>query len=193
MFKRKLIAGLGCLLAAGFITSGATASASPTPELRTASVILPANSVYHAQINDTVEADLMKTPAKSVWATSLNKGIVAESNLTPAVKKKLNAGMFGYEEIGRPTDANATTGFQEVVSKCAEGEKVLSGGIQAAIPAEVTTHDSYPSGITRVGPDTKEDPSGLWVATSWTTHYTNTGTGSVQPHLICVVIGQVGR
>jgi len=90
-FNTKLGRTVAVVAAAGFaVVGGITTSeaAVPQPERQAA---LPANSVYHAQINDTVEADLMKTPALSVWTTSINKWAITEDKLTPSVAEKLNS------------------------------------------------------------------------------------------------------
>lgn len=100
-------------------------------------------------------------------------------------------GVSGYEVIGRGADASAENGRVTMVTGCAEGEQVMSGGVKSSVPAEVTIHSSFPSNIVRVGPNTDEDPSGLWAATSWTTVYTNTGTGNVQPYIVCMDIAEL--
>lgn len=76
-------------------------------------------TIYHDQINDTVEADLMKTPAKSVFNSSLNLGIIAKNNLGAAVQRELDFGTVAdgnivnlpsktVDKIGGPFAANAT-------------------------------------------------------------------------------------
>lgn len=90
-FNTKLGRTVAVVAAAGFAVVGLITSseaAVPQPERQAA---LPENSVYHAQINDQVEADLMKTPALSVWTTSINKWAVTEDKLAPSVAEKLNS------------------------------------------------------------------------------------------------------
>lgn len=134
-------------------------------------------TITGADINDTTERNLRgKNGKDGADGKDGEKG------------EKGAAGMSGYEVIGRGTDATSATGVQTIVSECAAGERVLSGGVRPSNPAEVTVHGSYASDITRVGENTTEDPSGLWAATSWTTVVTNEGTGKVQPVIVCADI-----
>lgn len=102
------------------------ASAAQAPVRTTAAAVqdidgtrIQTGTIYHDQLNDTVEADLMKTPAKSVYNSSLNAGIIAENNLGAAVQKQLDFGTVAngnivniapktIVKIGGPFSTNAT-------------------------------------------------------------------------------------
>jgi hypothetical protein len=102
----------------GGVTTASAAPVNPNGSGAVRQAALPENSVYHAQINDQVEADLMKTPALSVWTTSINKWAVTEDKLAPSVADKLNskAGVGwavdipakAINKIGGPFATNAT-------------------------------------------------------------------------------------
>jgi hypothetical protein len=90
--NKKLIStfvGLGAI--AALVVGGSVANARATVQDIDGTRI-QTGTVYHDQINDTVESDLMKTPANSVWTASLNKWSVTEEKLHPAVQQKLKFG-----------------------------------------------------------------------------------------------------
>lgn len=92
---------LGVIAAAAFLAFGIGAGHSTAAET-SATEALPANSVYHEQIVDAVEADLMKTPNNSVWWSSLNNGIVSVSKLADDTKAELAKGTVQAWTIPAP-------------------------------------------------------------------------------------------
>jgi hypothetical protein len=84
-------AGLAIIAAAVGMT--ASADAAPVePRVAAAAPAIPQGSITHFHIADQTEADLMKTPDKSVWSNSLNNSVVSEQKLHPAVRTKLTYG-----------------------------------------------------------------------------------------------------
>lgn len=78
---------------------GAATAAVPQPERQAA---LPANSVYHSQIVDSVETDLMKTPNGSVYHASLQKKIVDIDNIAPNLAAQIAVGTTQSGSISAP-------------------------------------------------------------------------------------------
>lgn len=103
------VAAIGALVATGTLAqAGSTGRQAFGDE----------GSVYHFHINDQVEADLMKTPANSVWTESINKFAVTKDKLHPAVVTELGYGKSGdkivvpaklVEKVGGSFTANATS------------------------------------------------------------------------------------
>lgn len=92
-------------------------------------------------------------------------------------------GVSGYEIIGRTVDrVEVIDGSATIVSDCAEGQQVLSGGVSGG---DVVVKESYPN-VKQVGPKTEQDPAGVWAAISWTTVVE--GSGTVQPYLVCATL-----
>lgn len=112
------VAVVGLLFGGSALLPASAAPVNPNGSGAVRQAALPENSVYHAQINDQVEADLMKTPALSVWTASINKWAVTEDKLAPSVAAKLNskAGVGwavdipakAINKIGGPFATNAT-------------------------------------------------------------------------------------
>lgn len=106
------------LAAVGILFGGSAllpASAVQAPAPKYTSTVLGAadlgeSSVYHFQLNDQVEADLMKTPANSVWTSSLNRWSVTEEKLHPAVQEKLSWGSLANGPVDIPETALAKIG-----------------------------------------------------------------------------------
>jgi hypothetical protein len=153
MFTTKAARIAAIVAAGGVVLFGATtATASPINPTYNGSQALPGNSVFHAQINDQVEADLMKTPANSVWTASLNRWSVTEDKLSPAVQKKLNAvGTGAQGPKGDPGDPAS-----DVLGK---GKVMMSPSITMA-----KIGGPFLDGKTFLGPFTLQP--GTWLVTS---------------------------
>jgi hypothetical protein len=165
MFNTRTARIAAIVATAGVVLFGANAAAaSPSVPAYNGSQALPGNSVFHAQINDQVEADLMKTPANSVWTASLNRWSVTEDKLSPAVQKKLNAVGTGKQGPVGPKGDTGATGAQGPQGDPASD--VLGKGKVMMSPAITikTIGGPFLTGKTFLGPFTLQP--GTWLVTS---------------------------
>ncbi|MFD7157565.1 hypothetical protein ACFV9C_23405 [Kribbella sp. NPDC059898] len=145
--------------------------------------------------------------ARSVSSVQIVDNSVAEVDLAPAVKDKLNkvgtgeagpagpegpagaAGATGKDGVsGLSVDGPQKTvpkGYSTVTLTCADGKKAIGGGLKwdtgSTTAADVFLNGSYPSDIT--------EANGVSTAASWTVALTNNdpkGAITVQPFVTCV-------
>jgi hypothetical protein len=145
--------------------------------------------------------------ARSVASLQVVDNSLGESDLSPAVREKLNkvgtgeagpagpagpegaAGAAGKDGVsGLAVDGQTTTvpkGFSTLKLECAAGKKAISGGLKwdsgSGTAADVVLNGSYPTDVTEV--------DGMTAATSWTIALTNNdpkGQITVQPFVTCV-------
>jgi hypothetical protein len=94
-FAQKHFSKLGVVaVAVGIVAIGGAVSAD--------AAVGDEGGIYHYHINDQVEADLMRTPAKSVWTESVNNGAIIESHLVGAVRAQLQYGKSGEKMVIEP-------------------------------------------------------------------------------------------
>lgn len=142
--------------------------------------------------------------ARSVASLQVVDNSLAETDLSPAVRDKLNkvgtgeagpagpagaAGAAGKDGVSGlavtgPT-MDAPKGFSTLKLDCADGKKAIGGGLKwdsgSGTPADVVLNGSYPTDVTEV--------DGAATATSWTIALTNNdpkGQITVQPFVTCV-------
>ena len=145
--------------------------------------------------------------ARSVASLQVVDNSLGESDLTPAVREKLNkvgtgeagpagpagaegpAGAAGKDGVsGLAVDGQPTAvpkGFSTLKLDCAAGKKAISGGAKwdtgSGTPADLVLNGSYPTDVT--------ETEGVASATSWTIALTNNdpkGEIKVQPFITCV-------
>jgi hypothetical protein len=146
--------------------------------------------------------------ARSVASLQVVDGSLSESDLTPAVREKLNkvgtgaqgpdgpagpagaAGADGKDGVsGLAVDGPTKVvpkGFSTLKLECADGKKAIGGGLKwdsgdGSSATETVMNGSYPTDLTEV--------DGVWTATSWTIALTNNspkGEVTVQPFVTCV-------
>jgi len=68
--------------------------------------------------------------------------------------------------------ATTSTGEHTVPNSCPDGKVAIGGGVQPAVPADVTVHGSFPQ---EVGP----------FNTTWVMTFDNAGTHQVTTYVIC--------
>ena len=142
--------------------------------------------------------------ARSVASLQVVDNSLGESDLSPAVREKLNkvgtgeagpagpegpAGAAGKDGVsGLAVDGQTATvpkGFSTLKLECAAGKKAISGGLKwesgSGTAADVVLNGSYPTDVAEV--------DGMTAATSWTIALTNNdpkGEITVQPFVTCV-------
>jgi hypothetical protein len=145
--------------------------------------------------------------ARSVASLQVVDNSLGESDLSPAVRDKLNkvgtgeagpagpagaegpAGAAGKDGVsGLAVSGEKTVvpkGFKELKLECAAGKKAISGGVKwdtgNGTPADLVVNGSYPTDVT--------EADGVSSAASWTIAVTNNdpkGEITVQPFVTCV-------
>ena len=145
--------------------------------------------------------------ARSVASLQVVDNSLAEADLSPAVREKLNkvgtgeagpagpegpagvAGTAGKDGVSGLAVTGPTKdvpkGFSTLKLDCADGKKAIGGGLKwdtgSGTAADVVMNGSYPTDLTEV--------DGVATATSWTIALTNNdpkGQITVQPFVTCV-------
>ncbi|MGH3412382.1 MAG: hypothetical protein ACRDPH_04805 [Marmoricola sp.] len=122
-----------------------------------------------------------------VGDSEIRSSAVGVNDLNHFVTERLKSPPY-YEVIGRTTDSTTNTGQQTITTPCAGHASAVGGGLKAAKPAEVTVESSYPGRISML-PGSTEWPNngaGTWEARGWTVKFDNSGTGKVQPYVVCM-------
>lgn len=183
-------AALLLLLAAG--GGATTATADPGDGPYRGGGYFVDNTLGQADMYSPLVDYLRAVPNASVYNSSLNLGIVAENNLSPAVRTKLNAVGTGDPGPAGPQGPKGEPGEQGPAGDPATDVKG-GVGVAADIPRQTIENIGGSFATRATGLGSFELPAGTWLVTTSATFYrTVSGAEGTRPQLALRYNGLAG-